>query len=312
MCAAPGTDSLVVAIRHCILLVIAVSALVLTTSLVARGQLGPSQSRRATPNPIPRLISAGKQYTKLVWSDQFDGPAGTPPPASKWVHDVGAYGAPDNELETYTDSPANASDDGHGNLAIVARRQTVTGPDGLTRNYTSARLETQGLFSATYGLIEARMKIPAGTGLWSAFWLLGNSINAAGWPSCGEIDVMETLGQDPFAVRGTIHGPDGRSGYSRGRDLESASSLASGFHVYGVSWSPNSITWLLDGIPYATVTSADLAPGQAWVFNQPFHLVLNLAVGGNWPGPPNAYTQFPATLLVNWVRVYDSRLRPTR
>ena len=292
---------------------LAVSAVVSGASLIARGRPTAAHSTHTIPKPTQAtrtLIMAGTQYTKLVFSDQFIGPAGTPPSASNWIHDLGAYGAPDNELQTYTDSPANASADGHGDLAIVARRQTATGTDGLTRNYTSARLETQGLFSAKYGLIEARMKIPAGTGLWSAFWMLGNSVTTVGWPASGEIDVMETLGQDPLTVRATIHGPttshgpSGRSGYSRGMNFDSASSLASGFHVYGVSWSPNSVTWLLDGTPYATVTPADLAPGQTWVFNQPFHLLLNLAVGGNWDGLPNLSTPFPATLLVNWVRVY--------
>jgi beta-glucanase (GH16 family) len=249
-------------------------------------------------------VPATTQYTKLVWSDEFSGREGTAPSASKWIHDLGAHPG-DHELETYTSSPANASLDGQGHLAIVARRQTATGPDGVTEPYTSGRIETQGLFSATYGLIEARMKIPVGTGLWPAFWMLGDSISTVGWPACGEIDVMETIDQDPFTVYGTIHGPMGASTYQVGHTDVSTSSLASGFHTYAVSWSQNSITWLLDGVPYATVTSADLAPGQPWVFNQPFHLVLNLAVGGDWPGAPNASTRFPATLLVDWVRVYQ-------
>jgi beta-glucanase (GH16 family) len=266
----------------------------------------PTSRRNAkSAHTVTSPISPGAQYTKLVFSDDFTGPVGTPPSPSKWIHDVGAYGSPDNELQTYTDSPANASVDGHGDLAIVARQQTATGPDELTRNYTSARLETQGLFSTTYGLIEARMKIPAGTGLWSAFWMLGDDIDKVGYPASGEVDVMETLGQSPFKVRGTLHGPGLPSGYARGQDFDSPSSLAAGFHTYAVSWSANSITWLLDGTPYASVTSASLAPGQTWVFDRPFHLLLDLAVGGDWPGPPDASTPFPATLLVNWVRVYQ-------
>jgi beta-glucanase (GH16 family) len=246
----------------------------------------------------------GRPYTKLAWSDEFSGPAGAPPRASRWIHDVGPYGPHDHELEDYTRSPANASLDGQGHLAIVARQQTATA-DGLTRDYTSARLETQGLFSAAYGLIEARMKLPAGTGLWPAFWMVGNDISTAGWPDAGEIDVMEAIGQNPFTARSTIHGPSGQGSYARGQDFVSSSSLASGFHTYAISWSPNSITWLIDGTPYATATPATLAPGQRWVFNKPFHLILNLAVGGNWPGPPNGFTTFPATLLVDWVRVYQ-------
>ena len=246
------------------------------------------------------------RYTKLVWSDDFSGPAGTPPLASKWSHDVGAWGYTNNELETYTSSPANASLDGHGHLAIVARRQTETGPDGRTRKYTSARLETQGLFSATYGLVEVRMKIPAGAGLWPAFWLLGNDADTAGWPACGEIDVLEALGQDPSVAHGFINGPSSdASHYTVGHQAVSATSLASGFHTYAVMWSRNSITWLLDGVPYGTTTPKNLPPGARWVFNRAFHLVLNLAVGGNWGGPPTSSTRFPATLLVDWVRVYQ-------
>jgi beta-glucanase (GH16 family) len=291
-----------------LVLLLAISASGAAALLAAGGEPIPAHSTRRKSQPthtIPRLIMAGPHYTKLVFSDQFTGPAGAPPDPSKWIHDIGAYGAPDHELETYTDSPANASVDGQGDLAIVARRDTTTGPDGLTRSYTSARLETQGLFSARYGLIEARMQIPAGTGLWSAFWMLGNDITSVGWPDSGEIDVMETLGQDPFTVRATIHGPGVRAGYSRGQNFDSASSLTSAFHTYAVSWSTNSVTWLLDGIPYARVTPADLAPGQTWVFNRPFHLLLNLAVGGDYPGPPSSSTPFPATLLVDWVRVYQ-------
>jgi beta-glucanase (GH16 family) len=252
---------------------------------------------------LDRHSSVGHPATKLVWSDEFNGPAGTPPQASKWVRDAGPYGAHDHELENYTGGPANASLDGHGDLAIVARRQTTT-IDGVTRYYTSARLETTGRFSATYGLIEARMKIAAGAGLWSAFWMLGNDMNAVGWPDAGELDVMEAIGQNPFTARSTVHGPSGSSSYSRGQDFVSGTSLASRFHTYAISWRPNSITWLIDGAPYATVTPADLAPGQTCVFNKPFDLILNLAVGGSWPGPPNGFTTFPATMLVDWVRVY--------
>ncbi len=249
---------------------------------------------------------AAVTYTKLVWSDEFNGPAGTPPAASRWIHDIGAWGYTDNELQTYTGTPANASLDGHGHLAIVARRQTVTGPDHRTRQYTSARLETQGLFSATYGLIEARMKVPAGAGLWPAFWMLGNDVNTAGWPASGEIDVIEALGQHPSMAHGYINGPSNRAPhYTVGHTTVSRASLASGFHTYAVSWSRNSITWLLDGVPYGTATPKDLPPGARWVFNRPFHLVLNLAIGGDWAGPPDSSTRFPSTLLVDWVRAYQ-------
>ena len=249
---------------------------------------------------------AGPQFHRLVFSDEFAGPAGTPPPANQWTHDVGAYGSPDHELETYTASAANASLNGAGDLAIVARRQTRTGPDGLTRHYTSARLDTLGRFSARYGRIEARMRLPAGAGLWSAFWMMGDDITTIGWPKCGEIDVAEAKGQHPSAVRATLHGPNGdATGFSLGENFDAARSLTDSFHTYAISWSPGSITWLLDGLPYRVISASDLGPGDRWVFDRPFSVLLNLAVGGRYPGPPDAATHFPATLLVDWVRVYE-------
>jgi beta-glucanase (GH16 family) len=219
---------------------------------------------------------------------------------------VGAWGRTEQELETYTNSPANVSEDGHGHLAIVARQQTVTGPDGLIRTYTSGRLDTQGRFSTTYGLIEARMKIPAGAGLWPAFWLLGDNVNTVGWPACGEIDVLEALDGYPSVAHGFINGPSAYwPHYTIEHTAVSRRSLASGFHTYAIRWSPNSITWLIDGVPYGTSTPTNLPVGARWVYNRPFHLVLNLAIGGTWGGPPNSSTRFPATLLVDWVRVYQ-------
>lgn len=252
--------------------------------------------------------STGTSYSRLVWSDEFNGMPGSLPLASNWSTDVGAWGSADGTLQTYRGSSANVSMNGQGNLAITALRQTATGSDGLTWNYTSGRIETAGLFSFTYGRVEARMKIPAGPGLWPAFWLVGDDISSVGWPSSGEIDVMEMLGQDPERVYGTVHGPvsGSSSGYAVQGDVVSPTSLADAFHTYGVIWQPGRITWTLDGTPYASVTPGDLARGQRWVFDgQPFHLILDLAVGGNWPGAPNATTPFPSTLLVDWVRVYQ-------
>jgi beta-glucanase (GH16 family) len=266
-------------------------------------------SHQSPRNPVsgrdrePR--TAVPQYTRLVFDDDFSGPAGSPPSSARWTRDVGAYGWPDHELETDTASDANAGLDGHGDLAIVARRQPAVGPDRRARDYTSARLETQGLFSVKYGLIEARIKVPVGAGLWSAFWMLGSDVSSVGWPRSGEVDVLETLGQRPFVVHAGVHGPAARGAYQQGEDFQAAIPLTSGFHTYGIAWSRNSITWLLDGVPYWTLSRAQLEPGQAWVFNRPFHLLLDLAVGGDYPGPPTASTRFPATMLVNWVRVYQ-------
>lgn len=242
---------------------------------------------------------------KLIWDDEFNGPAGSPPDPSKWRGVTGGDGWRNQELEYYTARPGNVSLDGAGHLVITARRETYT-RDGVTRFYTSARIQTKGLFQATYGKLEASIKIPTGQGLRPAFWALGSDIDTAGWPGCGEIDVIENLGGDPFTIYGSIHGP--QSGLANGYGItaagRSAVSLAAGFHLFGVTWSPNKIVFTLDGVPYATRTPSSLSSGQQWVFTKPFYLLLNLAVGGTWPGSPNASTQLPAMMLVDWVRVY--------
>lgn len=277
---------------------------VLAGVLLFAALAGAATAALAAGSSVADQPPASAGYTRLVWSDEFGGSAGAPPSRSAWVHDVGAYGWTNHELQTYTPRPANAARDGRGHLAIVARRQTATGPDGRTRAYTSARLTTRGRFSATHGLFEARMKIPAGRGLWPAFWLLGDDIDAVGWPASGEIDAMEVLGQDPRTVYGTLHGPAGGAAGGLGSSFVAPRSLASGFHTYAIRWSPNSVTWLLDGRAYATVGPTISQRGWSSIFHRPFHLLLNLAVGGTWPGPPDASTWLPATLLVDWVRVY--------
>ena len=257
-----------------------------------------------------RSVRAHKASTaRLIWSDDFSGSAGAAPNSAKWQLESGGGGWGNDELEYYTGRPNNVSLDGGGHLAITARAETYTGPDGVTRNYTSARIQTKGLFATAYGRIEARIKLPAGRGLWPAFWALGQGIDTIGWPWCGEFDVMENLGSDPFTVYGSIHGPQAgarRGQYGLTTAVRSRSSLATGFHTYGVTWSPDRIVFSLDGVAYSTRTPASLAPGQRWVFNQRFFLLLNLAVGGDWPGSPGAGTHFPATMLVDWVRVYSS------
>jgi beta-glucanase (GH16 family) len=245
--------------------------------------------------------------SRLVWSDEFNGPAGASPNPAKWRFDVGGGGWGNEELEYYTSRRTNASLDGYGHLVLTARRESYTAK-GTTRYYTSARLKTQGLFSTTYGRLQARIELPSGRGLWPAFWAVGEDIESLGWPASGEIDVMESLG-DPFTVYGSIHGPEGDSprGYSYTTPHSSLVSLSGGFHVYGVDWSPAAIVFTLDGVRYATRTPTLLSVGQQWVFNKPFFLILDQAVGGVWPGAPTASTAFPSTMLVDWVRVYSAQ-----
>ena len=243
---------------------------------------------------------------QLVWSDEFSGPANTAPDASKWVYATGR--GPNNdgwgnqELETYTNDLANVHLDG-SNLVIRA----VALPSG---GYTSGRLYTQGKFQTAYGKIEARIKIPKGQGIWPAFWMLGSDIATAKWPACGEIDIMENIGKEPLTVHATVHGPgySGASGVSGLRTLGPGHELWRDFHTYAVIWTEGSLEFFLDSASYFKVIPANIPAGQQWVFNKPFYLLLNLAVGGNWPGRPDASTQFPQEMLVDYVRIYRNTL----
>lgn len=261
------------------------------------------------------LAAAGYQAIAApapVWSDEFDQPVGAAPDPAKWAFDLGGGGWGNRELEVYTDSRENvrvvadpAATAGRA-LAITAIRTAAGG-------YTSARLKTQGLYLTTGGRIEARMKLPRGRGLWSAFWMLGADPGVVRWPACGEIDIMENLGHRPGTIYGTLHGP----GYSGAHPLQRSYTLpdgavfASGYHVFAIDWSPDRIAWSVDGHVYHTCTPADLPAGTRWVFrDRPFYLLLNLAVGGNWPRNPDSTTEFPQTLYVDYVRVFAPAPKP--
>ena len=246
---------------------------------------------------------------KLVWSDEFSGPDGSAPDSSKWTYDIGGNGWGNNELEYYTNRAQNAQIKG-GNLVITAQLEAYTGADGVTRNYTSARLKTQGLFSQAYGRFEARIKIPAGQGMWPAFWMLGNDITSVGWPKCGEIDIMENIGKEPATVHGSLHGPSTSaptSDLSAPFSLPAGQNFAGDFHLYAVEWEPGTIRFYADTNLYATFTSSQWPAGGAWVFDHPFFILLNVAVGGSWPGSPDSTTVFPQQMLVDYVRVYTKQ-----
>ncbi len=237
---------------------------------------------------------------ELAWQDEFDGDAGQLPDASKWGYDIGTDWG-NAQLEWDTDRPENVSLDGNGNLAITARKESYEG-----QNYTSARIVTRGLFTMNTGRIEARIKLPIGAGIWPAFWLLGANINEVSWPQCGEIDIMEYRGQEPNIVHGSLHGP----GYSAGDAFTNRYVLNSGtfnddFHTFRVDWSDDYIRWFIDDILYQTITIDQVRAKGEWVFDHPFYIILNIAVGGGFVGPPNASTEFPQTMLIDWVRVYQ-------
>jgi len=241
----------------------------------------------------------------LVWSDEFSGPDGSPVDPSKWVWESGGNGWGNQELEYYTNRPQNAFLH-DGNLVIKATEERYTGSDGVTMNYTSARLKTEGKFSHKYGRFEARIKIPQGQGIWPAFWMLGDDVAKRGWPKCGEIDIMENIGKEPAMVHGTIHGPgySGDKGISAPYTLPADKHFADDFHVYAVEWEKKAIHFYVDDQLYATRTQADLPKGTKWVYNHKFFLLLNVAVGGGWPGNPDSSTVFPQSMLVDYVRVY--------
>ena len=242
-------------------------------------------------------------YRHLVWSDEFNGPAGTPPNASNWTAETDG-GCGTGTLSTDTLALANASLNGHGDLGINAY-ENATAAGAPT--YTAAQLDTNNKVSFSYGEIEARIALPRGSGLCSGFWMVGNSPNGGCFPRCGEIDVMEAVTLLPTTVFGTLHGPViGSGNYQQWQQAVTAPTPFAGtFHTYGLIWQPGRLTWTLDGVPYGTATPKQLPPSAQWVFNgNPFHILLSLAVGG-WPGAPAAGASFPATMRVDWVRLYN-------
>jgi beta-glucanase (GH16 family) len=258
----------------------------------------------ATSSSSPAAAPAGASYT---FSDDFDGPAGTAPDPGKWKHAVGGTGWGNDELEYYTDSTQNAALDGQGHLVVTARREQAPGSScwyGACR-YSSARLTTKGTFSQAYGHVEARIKLPQGQGLWPAFWMLGDNIDTVGWPQSGEIDVMEANGNDVTTNESSIHGPGYTSGYYGATvSLPTGQSFAADFHTFAMNWAPGTVTFSLDGKAFKTFTPSDIA-GNEWVFDHPFYLLVNLAVGGGSLGSPDA-TPFPQTLVVDYVHVSAS------
>ena len=227
------------------------------------------QSVAAGAQAFPSLPNIGKW--RLTWSDEFNGPNGSGVDSSKWVVEVGGKGWGNQELEYYTSRRENAHIQ-DGNLVIEARRENYTGTDGVSRNYTSARLKTAGKFSQAYGRFEARIKLPVGQGMWAAFWMLGDDTEKTRWPACGEIDIMENIGKEPSIVHGSIHGPGftGSDGIEAPYTLPAARRFANDFHVFAVEWEPSVIRFYVDDDLYVTRSRSDLRPGWKWVFTHPF------------------------------------------
>ncbi len=257
-----------------------------------------------------RVEDPGPSGWRLVWHDEFDGAAGQSFSSANWTPEIGdgtAQGIPgwgNNELEYYTGDPANASLDGASQLQISVQQA----PPGLTCHYgpclyTSARLISQNKVEIGHGRIETRLKVPAGAGLWPAFWALGSNIGQVGWPSSGEIDIMEHIGRKPTEVFGTLHGPGYSGGSGIGSTYDMGSPVADAYHVFALEWTPERLDWYVDGILFNTVTRADVGTNQ-WVFDKPFYMILNVAIGGYLGGEVDPQLTFPRTLLVDYIRVY--------
>jgi len=238
----------------------------------------------------------------LVWNDEF---SDANIDFTKWEHEVNGQGGGNNELQYYTDRELNSLID-DGKLVIRALKETYTGPDG-TRDYTSARLRTKNKGDWKYGRFDIRAKLPLGQGLWPAIWMLPTDWVYGGWAASGEIDIMELLGHDPQRVYGTLHyGGEWPNNVHTGDSYKlSTGSFSSAYHTFTLEWEENEFRWYVDGTLYLTQTNwnSSSAPYPA-PFDQKFHILLNVAVGGNWPGNPDNTTTFPQTMSLDYVRVY--------
>jgi beta-glucanase (GH16 family) len=245
---------------------------------------------------------------KLLWSQEFNDKKVARPDARVWDYDLtDGYGWGNSEQEYYTNSGRNVRINGKGQLTITALRLSDTDPildHCFACTYTSARLKTAGLLGFRYGRMVARMKLPTETGTWPAFWMLGNDLIKGGtWPEAGEIDIVETRGSAPNVVHGTVHGPGYSGGNGRGSTFYAPNPVSNGYHTYGIDWLPNKIVWTFDGHPYFTMTPADTG-GNRYVYNQEFFLILNLAMGGEFPGDTDPAVK-SSVMTVDWIRYYS-------
>lgn len=232
----------------------------------------------------------------LVWSDEFNGKTLN---TSNWTYETGNSGWGNNELEYYTNSQKNTFLTG-GYLVIEARSESMG-----TSNYTSARIKTEDKKTFTYGRIDIRAKLPEGQGLWPALWMLGNNINSVGWPTCGEIDIMELLGQNTSTIYGSYHWENqGSEGNASESYSLSSGRFSDSFHVFSLQWDSTKMAIMVDDFTYATVNRSDVT-GTSYPFDQPFFFVFNVAVGGSWPGSPNSSTVFPQRMIVDYIRVFQ-------
>ena len=246
---------------------------------------------------------------KLLWSDEFEGPAGSGVNSNFWNFDLGdgtSAGIPgwgNQEREWYLAEQAALS--GSSELVITAERNTGTTDYpayyGEPAEWLSAKLTTKAKVEVLYGLIEARVKIPTGAGTWPAFWMLGTNLDEVTWPMCGEIDILEARGRDSGNLVATLHGPGYSGEFGCGKEWRTPVSMNDDFHTFAVEWLPDSITWLFDGVPFSRKIKADVAPNQ-WVFDHPFYIIMNLAMGGGFTGEIDPKLN-RAEMVIDHVRV---------
>jgi beta-glucanase (GH16 family) len=267
--------------------------------------LGNVFGAKTAPVPVEATTHQASPW-KLTWSDEFDKPQGAPPDSSIWTSDAGGEGWGNHQLE-YDTNGQNAYHDGQGDLILEARKGNPAGYQCWygSCHYTSAHITTRDHFSFTYGLFEARIKIPYGQGIWTSFWLVGSNYKTVGWPACGEIDIMENVSPEPATIYGSVHGPE-NSNISTPYRLQRGT-FADDFHIFALEWDTDHLYFFIDGDNYAILHRANLKNQQDWVYDHPFNIILNVAVGGDWPGSPNATTSFPQRLYVSYMRLYTDR-----
>ena len=253
------------------------------------------------------VAAPGAAQAAVVWNEDFNGASGQGVDTSKWNFDTGGGGFGNSELEYYNSGTSNVHQDGQGHLVIEARRESGGHSCWYgTCQWTSGRIQTAGKFTQLYGHIEARIQVPKGNGLWPAFWMLGGS----NWPTDGEIDIMENVGRDPNTVYGTIHGPGYSGGNGVGGTRNIGQPLGNAFHTFAIDWSPNLIVWTIDGSEYFRATPASVR-GNRWVYDHPFFIILNLAVGGSFPGSPDGSTPSVNRMLIDYIHVSTTSTPPT-
>jgi beta-glucanase (GH16 family) len=281
--------------------------------VVALATTACSSTGATTSTPPTTTVPVATTWS-VARSDEFDGAAGARVDASKWTHDLGDgcasgnCGWGNNEKEYYSDAPENVALDGQGHLQIVAR----PAPPGLgcyygPCRYTSGKITTRGKMSAAPGRVEARIKLPVGQGLWPAFWMLGSGFPAVGWPACGELDIMENKGSAAASTSSAIHGP----GYSGNTPFAHVNGFAGGdgtadYHTYAVEWDAESVRFAVDGATHYVVARSEIQRFGPSILDRSYFVILNLAVGGTFDGDPRSDAIFPATMLVDWVRVYSA------